>query len=237
MTSTRVAANAMPPAGLFRLAGGILMRRLLTLAPLLALGCLNEPNSRSLSPGKPADNQVTDATRALAARVDQIGSELVAQNPFLGVTPTFMVVGRPGREIGHPDLNGVLVSEGLAAQLSDDELAGLLALELGQMSAEAKRARDYVRDRPMPTLPSGGAFDPSQTMTQALVDEQARKSVGRRNANASEPPKQIAARILESSGRKADVLNAVEPLYSAASRAPDGPSTLGGKTPPPRWTN
>ena len=210
------------------------MRRMLPLAPLFLLGCVGETASRSLTPGKPGENQISDATRALAARVDQLGAELVMQNPFLGVSPTFMVVGKPGREIGHPDLNGVLVSEGLAAQLSDDELAGVLALELARMSVEARRAREFAREQPLPTLPSGGKFDPTQTMTQALVNEQIRKETGKRPA---ESPHDVAKRILESSGRSADGLARAESTHAEASRTRNGPGELGDRPAPPRWTN
>lgn len=181
-------------------------------------------------------------SRSLSARVDMIGAELVAQTPFLGVSPTFAVVGRPEPEIYHPDLNGVLVSEGLAARCSDDQLAAILALELGKMSVEARRARQYAKPEPLAHNPSGGSAmpggsaDPNQLTVQAILDKPS-QAAARRARPAAGDPKAIAREVLQNSGRDASHVDAAAQMYDEATRdtAPGG--RIGNRPKPPVWTN
>ena len=95
------------------------MQRLAIFSIIVALvsgtGCsLDEFRQQGGFRNKPVDvPEVSPASRELSARVDALGHELMTQNPFLGVNPTFSVAGRKELEIYHPDQNGVMISEGL----------------------------------------------------------------------------------------------------------------------------
>ncbi len=218
------------------------MRPVLLLA-LLGSGCAALDGETATTAAKAVPTpEPSAASRSLSARVDMIGAELVSQTPFLGVSPTFAVVGRPEPEIYHPDLNGVLVSEGLAARCSDDQLAAVLALELGQMSVEAKRARRYAKPEPLAQNPSGGAAatlggdDPNQLTAQALLDRPS-QAAARRAKPAAADAKAVAREVLQNSGRDAKQVDAAAQLYDEATRdtAPGG--RLGNRPRAPVWSN
>ncbi len=219
------------------------MRRLLLLAPVVVAGCLSDGDGGGLAPKRAEMPPVSEASKHLGARIDLLGNDLVASSIGLGVSPTFAVVGRPGLEISHPDLNGMFVSEGLAARCTDDELAGVLALELARMSVEAKQAKQMVRAEPMRPAPSGagaqagGGFDPNQATIQALVDQQAAGRPGHRAAAPPDSTRKIAERLLADAGKSADGLDAAEKLHAEAARAATGPGVIGNRSVPPKWSN
>jgi hypothetical protein len=109
-------------------------------------GCLDSFTSRSLRPGHLVETpKLSDPSIQIAARVDEVGRDLLSATPFFPVDPTFHTAAVKEVFITHPDLTGVLVSEGLVRRCqSEAELAAVLAAELGQMAAE-KRAADRLR--------------------------------------------------------------------------------------------
>ena len=111
---------------------------------------------------KPVETpKLPEASVELAARVDQVGRDLMSATPFFPVEPTIHTVAMSEVFVTHPDLAGVLVSEGLAKKCrSDAELAAVLAAELGQMAAE-KRAADRLRT---------GTGDPPPDPREAAVE-------------------------------------------------------------------
>jgi len=200
-------------------------------------GCMDEfvdgPSIRNKRVEVP---NLPEASVAVAARVDQIGRQLVGQNPFLGVEPTFHTYGRSEPEITHPDLNGVLVTEGLVQRCrNDDELAAVLALELAKMSAE-RRAVDRLKVEQLPQLADAGATslgaDPTQTGTQAMIDK------------ATAPRKRVAdgshtrpEDILKGAGFDPKALDAVAPLMQEARGNHALDKHLGPRGNVPRWSN
>lgn len=112
---------------------------------IAAAGCL-DPFTAGPGRNVPVETpKLPEASVELAARVDRVGHDLLAATPFFPVEPTFHTAARPEVFVAHPDLNGVLVSEGLAKKCpTDAQLAAVLAAELGQMAAE-KRAADRHR--------------------------------------------------------------------------------------------
>lgn len=140
------------------------------LVGLASAGCLDEMLNRSgeiPGIGKPIDTpKLPEASIATAARVDQVGRELLAANPFIGVDPTFHTVALPEPAIGHPDFGGVVVTEGLVNRCKTDaELIAVLATELGQMSAE-KRLVERVRSTDADSAPA--ATDARETTVAIL---------------------------------------------------------------------
>lgn len=221
------------------------MTRLATLAAALAAlapaGCLDEwldkPGHGANSLGKPVDTpKLPEASIAAAARVDQVGRELLAANPFLGVDPTFHTVALAEPAIFHPDLNGVLVSEGLVTRCKTDaDLAAVLATELGQMSAE-KRLVDRVR----PGEPLLGPPDSGSSADQSVLAERAmyekRNARGPSAGAVAADGRTVAIDVLRAAGHSEKDLDAVAQLLSEAARNRGRLSGLGRKADAPRWS-
>jgi hypothetical protein len=210
------------------------------LALLGLTGCLDEFVNEPSIHNKVIDvPQLPEASVAVAARVDVIGRQLLGQNPFLGVEPTFHTYGREEPEITHPDLNGVLVTEGLVKQCrSDDELAAVLALELAKMAAE-RRAADRLKAERLPHLPDAGATglgaDPTQTGTQAMIDKTAAPRPRSKPLNDGAHTR--AEDILKGAGFDPKALDTVAPLVAEAQRNHAFDAHLGPRGRTPRWSN
>ena len=209
-------------------------------------GCFDGEFANSTIRNKRVETpEVTEASVAVAARVDQVGRSLVGQNPFLGVEPTFHTFGRQEPEIYHPDANGVFVTEGLIHRCkTDEELAAVLAVELARMSAEqrvAGRLRKPEALRPLPdsgTLSAGGIGpDQNQIGTQALFDQNLGRSS---DAKKSTPPaadtRTAAADILKSAGIDPKSLDTVEPLLKDAAKNHALADQFNGRGLKPVWT-
>ena len=212
------------------------MPRLLPLL-LLSAGCLDAEKSRQGLNNVAVDTaKYPAAPPEVAARVDQVGRQLVGATPFLGIEPTFHVIGHPEPEICHPDSGGIFISAGLVERCrSDAELAAVLATELAIMKAE-QRLADRRRTEPLPPLPDGAAgTDPTQLGTQALFD----KKLGTKPPPADKPEdrRTTAAELLKAAGYDPKVLVAVEPLLAEAARHHKAAATFGGMGGRPRWSN
>ena len=214
------------------------MTRVLPVVLLLA-GCVEADKPRTGLTNVPVDTTQTPAApTAVAARVDQIGRQLVGASPFLGFEPTFHAIGQPEPEVCHPDGGGVFVTAGLVERCrTDAELAAVLATELAIMRAE-KQLSSRRRLEPLAPVPDGGGpgADPSQVGTQALFD----RKLGSRPALPPAKPddrRTVAADILKSAGYDPAVLEAVEPLLAEAARHHKAAGTFGGRAGKPRWSN
>ena len=225
------------------------MQRLAIFSIIVAIvastGCTLDEFSRN--PGgfrnKPVDvPDVSLESRELSARVDALGHELMTQNPFLGVNPTFSVVGHKELEIYHPDQNGVMISEGLVERCkSDQELSAVLATELAKMSAEARASKRMRIAEPLPMLADAGAAtpggnaDPNQLTAQAIFDKQLTQST-RGKSKTIEDPDKIAASILQSAGIDVATLQKVAPLLEESKRKSATGKQLGARGDAPKWS-
>lgn len=222
-------------------------RRLLAVGMIALAGCLDSELERSGSGfrNKPVEMpNVPAASVDAAARVDRVGRELLAHNPFLGVEPSFQTYGRKEPEIFHPDPHGVFITEGLVARCKTDaELAAVLATELGKMSAERRTADRMRVPDPLRTpgdsggtmMAGGVSSDQNQLGMQALIDQKARQNRGR--PGADENPHALAEQILTSSGIDAKALTEVAPTLREAGRNHYMASHLGGRGDKPKWSN
>ena len=186
--------------------------------------------------------QQAEASVAVAARVDQVGRQLLAQNPFLGIEPTFHTLGRKEPEIFHRDAQGVFVTEGLVQRCaSDKELAAVLASELGKMSA-ARRIADRMRvAEPLAVIPNTSTLDPggigsdqNHLGVQAVFDQQLTRPNG--PTPPSDDPKRIAEDILRSAGHEPKVLDDVSPILADAARNSSVARQLGTRGDQPHWS-
>jgi predicted Zn-dependent protease len=218
-------------------------RRLLPLA-LLAAGCLDADTDRTGLKNVPVDTTKAPVAPAeMAARVDQVGRQLVGTSPFLGFEPTFHTLGHPEPEICHPDSGGLFVSAGIITRCKDDaELAAVLATELAIMKEERRLIDRPRRLEPMTTAPEGGpgggvGSDLNLVGAQALAD----KKLGSRPARppAAKPldRRAVAAELLTNAGYDPKALDAVEPLLAEAATTHKASATFGGRAGKPRWSN
>src|SRR5580698_2949302 len=95
----------------------------------------------------------------IAMRVENMGHRIIAQNEFVGIDPLFTTIGVPESILFHKGQDQMFISEGLVQLCkSDDELAGVICSELGQMVAEKKAVRRAGAERdsfPPESLPGG----------------------------------------------------------------------------------
>ena len=223
------------------------MKRTL-LAGLVALtaGCSPEDLlHRGAVANKAIDTSAYPAARPeSSARVHELGEALVGQNPFLGVSPVFYVVGRKQPEIYHADGQGLLLTEGLVdACRTDDELSAVIALELGKMSAEARSAK-RMRLSDAPVTPAGSAANGSpgsgpddvQLRTEAIFEQARPAKPGPNKPPANENAAAIAAEILQNAGVDRKYLAAARTLLAESKRGTPIADQMNPKPVPPQWS-
>jgi len=216
------------------------------LIALTAAGCSPEDLlHRGATANKAIDTSAYPPARPeTSARVHELGEALVGQNPFLGVSPVFYVVGRKEPEIHHPDASGLLVSEGLVdACRTDNELSAVLALELGKMSAEVRTAkRMRFTDAPMNAVGSGangspgGGPDDVQLRTEATFQATAPAKPGPKKPTAHEDSAAIAGEILQNAGIDRKHLDAARTLVAKSARGTPIADQMDPKPAPPQWS-
>lgn len=135
------------------------------------------------------------------ARVDAVAARLLEQNRILGLYPRFEVVPGTERKTLRRGDQVVQVSEALVdGCVRDEQLAALLALELGRMVADRQAARPGEDER-LPPLevhiggPDGGGFGPQLRQAEmAKLGLDRRKPVKEAVSNPEEIARQILAR-------------------------------------------
>lgn len=205
----------------------------LGLSLLLAVGgCLPEESQLAVVSGGLSDVAPPTAPGRLlhdpaseeaAKRVLQVGGQVLASNPKLGVHPAFTTIGAPWEEIFHQDDKAVFITEGLVRECrTDGMLAAVLSHELAKLAAERQERAGPPRD-PGPPMdaPVGtdyaGAFGPpdgTRTMELAVYEHKRRQAA----ETAATPPDvdALAKTILEKAGGTAADLDAAAPLLHAA---------------------
>ena len=186
---------------------------------------------------------VSTASVESAARVDKIGRQLLAGSPFLGVDVSFQTIGQPEPELFHRDAQGLFLSEGLVVKCkTNDQLAAVLASEIGQMVAEMRMTERMRLPEAIPASASGvkldGStdFDPARDMALAKLDKAGRRPADRRSW-ASSDPKVIAKGLLKDAGFDPKSLDDVAPLLRDAGRHQTIAKQLGGRGDTPRWSD
>lgn len=201
---------------------------------LLAAGCLDDHHAHLVnqSPVPDAPAPARSVSRAPAAeaagrRVISAGKKLIDANPQLGMRPVFLTVGAPHPEVFHQGGRlqpyQVFVSEGLVNKCpSDDELAAVLALQLGRMVAEREAVGGRGGrgdDRPLAAERIGSDADstfggPDGTrLMEAAKHERERAAAAKRRAP---DPEALAKEYLRRAGYAEAALAAVAPLLRQA---------------------
>ena len=212
--------------------------KIAVLAFAAGVGCAE--TTSSLLPGRPvATPDIPPAAIGVAARVDQVGRSLLAANPFLGVDPVFHTVAAKEPVLFHPDLNGVMISDGLVERCeSDDDLAAVLAAELGQMAAERRTASRNQRP-PLPVnLPDGsnqnaGGISSDQVHLAELAAYEKRYA---KPAGSNRSGHDLADEVLRSAGRDAARLDRMADLIENARANRDQFGGLDVRSSAPKWS-
>ncbi|MFO0876844.1 MAG: M48 family metalloprotease [Gemmataceae bacterium] len=217
-------------------------RRVAALLPwlLLTTGCLEEstrsqfisPMALPPTPAAAPERYVsqTPATEAVGKRVLGISQKLVLSNPQMGMRPVVMTVGAPHPEIFHRGGGAegyqIFITEGLVKLCkNDDELAALLAMELGKMVSErealAPPSARGTEERPPPRESIGsdvtGTFGPPDGTLQM---EEAKLARQRHRAGAPSvpppPPEVLARKYLQQAGFETGALTDIAGLLRQA---------------------
>lgn len=208
------------------------LRILAALPPLLlaAVGCVDESRHAQLAP--PGEPMRSTSLRAVfggprlpehdagVKRLVAVRGKLVAANPQSGVRPNVGAVGLAHPEVCHTGggTSGyqIVVTDALiAACKTDDELAAVLAIEMGKIVAERSReARTESRLPPDPNLvggSDGGSFGPPDGTRQMELARYAPK-----RAEAAASPEELARSYLGKAGYDVNAASAVAPLLRKA---------------------
>jgi hypothetical protein len=187
--------------------------------------------------------ELAPASVEAARRVDKIGRQLTAANTAMGMEVTFQTVGMSEPEIYHRDSHGVFITEGLVNLCkTDDQLAAVLATELGEIVSEG-RTRERMRlPDPIPAGASGPKldgstdYDPGRDMELARFDKQFRKPSEKANWPTTNP-KGISETILKDANFDPGCLAAVAPILREAKRNHALARQFGGAGLAPRWSH
>jgi hypothetical protein len=206
---------------------------------LLALsGCMQMPESTALIPFSPftsttsavarmpGDSPVAPAATAEAAvNVARVGRKLVAANPALGLSPSFVTVGGEAAapELFHRGDAEVIVTESLARKCkTESELAAVLSRELAKMASEHTMVGMVVAsDRGPPPAVNvgndyGGMFGPADIATRTELARYDQKRARAREQLQPPDPDVLARAYLQRAGFDPAALDAVAPLLTAA---------------------
>jgi hypothetical protein len=219
---------------------------------VLAAGCYPTEQKTTLVPENPfgrppviqtpANPTLPQASLENAARVDQMGTRIMASNRQLGLRPYFHTIGSPQPELFHRGLTDVYITEGLIKRCTTDgQLASLLSLELGRMVGEREalatpQVRLPEKTPPMEVVPGNdyaGAAGPAEMLHRAEVGKYEQERRERIVAAHTPPDPQILAKeILVKSGFAATEFDAALPLLKDAEggalskQLVDGPQAL-----------
>ena len=220
---------------------------LAVLCPIVA-GCASDGQSslrRALGwdePKIPRGPKLPPAHLENAARVEDLGRQIIAKNTFTGIEPLFMTPGIPETVLFHRGAEELVISEGLVKQCKTEaELAAVLCSELGQMVAE-KRAvrrvgadRDHFPDAGLPggvSTAGGTADDPARAAELAYRERRQPKTT-----TAAEPvdAAKLARDLMKGAGFDPAELDRVEPLLKQSDRGAALKKQLGGSAAAPKW--
>jgi hypothetical protein len=212
---------------------------------IAASGCFGEDAKNTLVPGEPFGSGLTGTRQAMsaqtvsrtsaappastesAARVDQLGRNILAANPQIGMKPQFMVIGSPKPEVFHKQSEALYVTDGLVKQCkTNGELAAVLCHELAKMVSDREVQMGpqvwNPRQQPPPevcigTEGPGGSISADRTRLAELATfEQERRQESGPPARPLDP-NFLARMYLQKAGFTEADMKAAEPHLQAAA--------------------
>lgn len=209
---------------------------------VLACGCLGDrPVSRWFDP--PIEGQ-REVSLESAARIDQVGRHLMAANPFLGIETTIQVIGHAEPILFHRDRGSLIISDSLAQQCgTDEELAALIALELGAIAAEKRNLTRMGYVESFSQVPTANAMeasnlaaDPVRMTELAKQEERNPRTPPEAEPKEGSDPAKLAAEFLRAAGYNPEMIERVMPLAKQANRDRSLVRQLGGAGREPIWS-
>jgi hypothetical protein len=220
---------------------------LLVLA-LFATGCLQAGMNRGLSQVFSLGSDTTPGrapSLEAAARVDQVGRQILAANPFTGGDISFQTVGSDEPAVFHRDAYSVFITDGLVNQCqTDGELAAVLCTELGQMVAERRNAARMGIPEPLPNVPTGtnsleaGGIPADQVRLAELgmMEKKYPRKTAEQQRESYTDPHKLAVELLKTAGYDERELERAEPILRAANQNSMVVRQLAGPSAAPRWS-
>ena len=213
-------------------------RRLILAAALGACGCIWDQRTPDHVPDMPSDPVLTEkrlelvqANAEACTRVYTIGQRILASNPDLPRRLVFRAAGQPTPEIFHQSNNSIVVTQKLVEMCKTDaELAAVLAMEMGKMSAERivlapLDSNELEIHKPIDPGRIGNevagvanAQDPFRLQEMALYEEDQRKQFA---ASHLPDPNRLARLYLRRAGYSEAELDHVKPILRAADQHSD----------------
>ena len=180
-----------------------------------------------------------------ASRVDQIGRQIAAANPFIGIEPTFQTIGSPESLLFHLDQHGMIISDSLVSSCKTDaQLAAVLCSELGKMVSEHRNAIRMGYPDPLPNISvpnssemNGIPADQFRLAELAMLEKRFPKKEADRMRSLTIDPQKIATDLLKTTGFEESAMSSVEPLLKSANKDSAISRQLGGKGTKPTWSN
>lgn len=214
---------------------------------LFLVGCQDSrflANTRTTS-SKPVEvPDVSEATHATHARVDQVGRTILRTNLFIGIEPSFHTIGHKDPLLFHRDENGLFISDTLVNRCqTDGELAAVLCTELGKMVAEKRNVQRMGLPEPPLNVPisnsmEAGGIPADQIFVAeaALREQKSKKDRTPASRNLTTDPKKIARELLKTAGYDESEMKSVEANLRHMTQDSGVQQQLGGAGAPPRWS-
>lgn len=214
---------------------------------VLATGCLDPDIDRSIrrvfSPSDVPPGR--EAPLAAAARVDQIGRQVLAANPFAASDVSFQAVGADDPAIFHRDPHSVFITDKLVDLCKTDaELAAVLCSELGKMVAERRNAARMGLPEPIydvPTAPNsmeanGIAADQLRLAELGMFERKFPKKNVEKIRDEVTDPRKIAVDLYKTAGYDEKDYGRADPILQAVKNDSPIVRQLSGAGQGPKWT-
>lgn len=222
--------------------------RVVAVLALALCGCQDSRFFRSARSfvGQPVE--VPDAKEASiqsAARVDQVGRQILSANIFCGVDPGFQTLGSREPILFHRGQQSVFISDSLVDRCqTDEELAAVLCHELGKMVAEKRNAARMGYSDPIMdiTLTNSGEAqgitgDQFRLAELAAIEKRTPKKVVDRVLSETTDPRRIAIDMLKTTGFDERNYSKGEQLLRGLNKNRDIVKQLDGGAAKPEWSN
>lgn len=222
--------------------------RLVAVVALAVCGCQDSRIFRTASSlvGRPVDVPATkEADLRAAARVDQVGRQILNANIFCGVDVGFQTLGSREALLFHRGQQSVFISDSLVDRChTDDELAAVLCHELGLMVAEKRNAARMGYADPIMdiTLTNSGeaqgiTADQFRLAELAAIEKRTPKKVVDRVLAETTDPRRIAIDMLKTTGIDEKAYPKAEQLLRGLNKNRDLVKQLDGGATKPEWSN
>jgi Peptidase family M48 len=182
---------------------------------------------------------------AAAARVDQMGRQILSANIFCGADTSFQTIGNREPLLFHRGQESVFISDSLVDKCkTDEELAAVLCHELGRMIAEKRNAARMGYAEPLANITQtnngemgGITGDQFRLAELAAIEKRTPKKTVDRILAETTDPRKIAIDLLKTTGFDESHYKSSESLLRGLNKNRDVIQQLDGGDRKPEWTN